>query len=481
MQNNELIFLGANIKAQNILNVDEEYFTDQELKQFVIESKRMLKDSKSDPGLQKQLDKISTNALIEFENFCKDKSVDEIKKGLIQISDILEENTEWHKSVYIDLFDERLAVKTEEQYVTTGITPLDYYLTGGLMKKTLVGIQAATGKGKTTMLMTIGCNMLLQGFNVCFVNLEMNENEFNNNILSGISDKFSYADIKSNNNLDNKEFRESLRQEIMSKNVGKSTMLVNADLQMMNTQKLEKLLLKTERKLNIKFDAILVDYLFLLKAAGNDIKNIREDSVLQKITQECHIMSQRNNWAILSVFQENRYGAKDTQNSGFEGMAGSFNSLHDMDNYFKFHQDTDRDNLIIVKPLKLRQFGAFGKNAAFTMEYSFQKKIYVLSNELATNVNEYKWKQIFDLPEIHDNLNSKDIFDLMKNLNIQDLPETWSVQFSKYRKKKGYKCVENSTIDWKTLNIENIILKNQRVPKTYNTVDLTDPQKLFEM
>ena len=28
MQNNELIFLGANIKAQNILNVDEEYFTD---------------------------------------------------------------------------------------------------------------------------------------------------------------------------------------------------------------------------------------------------------------------------------------------------------------------------------------------------------------------------------------------------------------------------------------------------------------------
>ena len=58
MENKELIFLGANIKAQNILNVDEEYFTDQELKQFVIDTKNLLNGAKSDPGLQKILDKI---------------------------------------------------------------------------------------------------------------------------------------------------------------------------------------------------------------------------------------------------------------------------------------------------------------------------------------------------------------------------------------------------------------------------------------
>ena len=276
MQNNELIFLGANIKAQNILNVDEEYFTDQELKQFVIDSKNLLNGAKSDPGLQKILDKISTEALIEFENFCKDKTQEDLNQYFKDIVIELEKNTMRYKCCFSDLFDDRLAIEVDEQYVDTGIQEFNYYLNGGLQKKTLVGIQAATGKGKTTMLLTLGCNILKKGYNVAFVNLEMNEIEFNNNILSGISDKFSYTDIKMNNNLNHPEFREQLKNEILSKNIGKSALIINNDYEPLSSQTLEDLILKEEKRRNIKFDVILIDYLFLLKTRKEGGKNYRK-------------------------------------------------------------------------------------------------------------------------------------------------------------------------------------------------------------
>ena len=114
-------------------------------------------------------------------------------------------------------------------------------------------------------------------------------------------------------------------------------------------------------------------------------------------------MSQRNNWAVLSVFQENRMGAKNTKTTGFEGMSGSFNALHDMDNYFKFCQVKVGENnfFVEVKPQKLRQFGAFDENNDyFNMKYNPQKKIYQSVNKVVRTV--FNWTEVYDLPEVHE-------------------------------------------------------------------------------
>ena len=127
--------------------------------------------------------------------------------------------------------------------------------------------------------------MLKKGYNVAFVNLEMNEIEFNNNIISGISDNYSYSDIKMFNNLKHPDFRENLRKEILSKNIGRHIMLVNNEYESLTSETLESLLLKTEEELNIKFDVILIDYLFLLKTLGkNTSKNLQQYEILQKVT-----------------------------------------------------------------------------------------------------------------------------------------------------------------------------------------------------
>lgn len=284
-QENELIFLGAIMSTSDPMtvlnNINIDYFTNNK----IIETLNLCIDENK---ILPVSDKLFNRAKITYEKFIVGKTQAEINESLKKIKNELYLNTEEgkrHNCVFTDLFDERLAVEVDEQYIDTGIEEFNYYLNGGLQKKTLVGIQAATGKGKTTMLMTLGCNMLKKGYNVAFVNLEMNEIEFNNNIISGISDNYSYSDIKMFNNLKHPDFRENLRKEILSKNIGRHIMLVNNEYESLTSETLESLLLKTEEDLNIKFDVILIDYLFLLKTfSKSSSKNLQQYEILQKVT-----------------------------------------------------------------------------------------------------------------------------------------------------------------------------------------------------
>ena len=218
-----------------------------------------------------EISEFKTRAGIAYQNFLKSNNNNQA--AVKQVMENLIKDTPYYNQVFTDLFDERLAVAVKEYYVSTGIEEFDRYLTGGLQKQTLTGIQASTGRGKTTMLLTIGTNMLKLGYNVAFVNLEMNKTEFNNNILSGLSDKYSYADIKANNNSGNPSFIQSLKDEITSKKIGRHAMIINKEYDSINTLELENMILKTEKEQNIKFDAVLIDYLFLLKACIGGYKN----------------------------------------------------------------------------------------------------------------------------------------------------------------------------------------------------------------
>lgn len=193
-------------------------------------------------------------------------------------------------------------------------------------------------------------------------------------------------------------------------------------------------------------------------------------------------MAQRNNWAVLSVFQENRMGFKNTRMAGAGEMAGSFNALHDMDNYFKFYQDTDRD-LIIIKPEKLRQYGSFDPDKdSFAMKYSPVKKVYIKCSESARKVSDYKWTEIYDIPFVHDNLCPGDFKLLCESIGIT-APSDKNISIRK--KKMNYKTPHGkSLIDWEDINIDNVIRNYQNTPKTYsNTQNLLNdsPENLFNI
>ena len=219
-----------------------------------------------------------------------------------------------YDSVYNDFFDSRVQQKIVDEYIDTGFERFNFYLNGGLKKKTFSGIQCTTGGGKSTMLFSIGTNMLKKHYNVAFVNLEMNIQEFNNNVLSGImcgndeKGEFTHMRISNFYNTENPEVIQQLKEKINSMNLGKHCIIINDDYQKINCEKIEQLLLIEEERQGIKFDAVLIDYLFLLSSFTPGLKNEQNYDYLQRIAQEAHKMAQRNNWAIASVFQTNRNG-----------------------------------------------------------------------------------------------------------------------------------------------------------------------------
>ena len=92
---------------------------------------------------------------------------------------------------------------------------------------------------------------------------------------------------------------------------------------------------------------------------------------------------------------------------------------------------------------------------------------------------------MFDLPEVHEQLNYPDIEKLMKSLNIE-LPVSFQQQFSKRKKEKNFKGPKNankSEADWNSINVGLLIQKKKSPQFFHNTTDLMndDPQKLFDM
>lgn len=397
-----------------------------------------------------------------FLSLNKDKSEDEINQELKdEIKESYYQRIGLYTSVYNDFFDIRVQQKIVDEYLDTGFEKFNFYLNGGLKKKTFTGIQCTTGGGKSTMLFSIGTNMLKNGYNVAFVNLEMNIQEFNNNILSGImygndaGNEFTHMRISNFYNVENPDFVDGIKEKVSSLDIGKHCIIINDDYQKINCEKIEQLLLIEEERQGIKFDAVLIDYLFLLTSFTKGLKNEQSYDFLQRIAQEAHKMAQRNNWAILSVFQTNRNGFGN-ENSNAVDIAGSFNAMHDMDNYFTFSRETGTNN-IIIKAEKTRQYNEPDEKRPFKLKYSHDYKIYIESDENQVSHFGYTWQEIYKCKDIHENLNVTDFSALMESLGKKPVPKQNIYRLEKHA---GISHPKISRVDWRNLNVDAILKKN---------------------
>lgn len=390
--------------------------------------------------------------------------------------------------VFNSFFDDRLLNKITDEYLDTGFERFNFYLDGGLKKKTFTGIQCTTGGGKSTMLHSIGSNMLKKGFNIAFVNLEMNIQDYNNNIISGImcgNDyelNYTYYKLKNFYNRENPEMVKSVCDKLANMNLGNHCIIINEDYQKIDCDKIEKLLVEEEERQGIKFDAVLIDYLFLLSTFTEGIKTEQTYNYLQRLSQEAHKMAQRNNWAIVSVFQTNRNGF-DTENGKSSGadIAGSFDAMHDMDNYFTFAREKGTNN-IVINPVKTRQYNGKEEKKSFKLHYNHDYKIYVESEDCQMEPTDYKWQDIWDCEEIHSQLSVKDFNKLLESLGKKAALDS---KISERCKEKGYTHPRNSIIDWQTLDLKAILNKkygitnNVNSPATLGTSSLDNMVELF--
>lgn len=195
-------------------------------------------------------------------------------------------------NVVFSPFDRRLRIKVDQQVMQSTISELDKYMCGGFQKRTLAGFLTTTGGGKSTLLFTLAGNMLRQGYNVAFVNLEMNDYEVNSRIISAALQDDMYTDILYN--LTDDQYMSELEGKWNNRIKGVYSLISSTSnddpYQKYDAKWLQNVLINTENKISksrgkeFHFDIVIIDYLFLMKPIAFGNKNERNDQTFQRLT-----------------------------------------------------------------------------------------------------------------------------------------------------------------------------------------------------
>ena len=366
---------------------------------------------------------------IDFDLY-KSKTKDfSVQKLLLEIKE------EKLKYKCFGLIDESFFKYRPNEYMVSDFKQYNYYLTGGFQKKTWIGIEGKTGTGKTTMMLSFTADLLKKGHNVCYINLEMNEESLAYLLFSSITG-IDYNYIKDN------YYQETCKNQIITKlnemNLGNFRQILNADFNKLSIKELEEIILLEEEKIGIKFDVIIIDYLYLLSTAETGFKAEQGYEKQMRLSQDAHKLAQRNNWCVISVFQKNRQG--DT--------AGAFAAQFDMDYYFTFERMEEQD-LVKVTPVKTRGFD--GKKESFFLQYDPTHRIY---KEAKKPFDSYTWRNVIDLPIVQDNLCPNDIMKLCEKYGIK-APTKKDISCYKtqnnYTLQRGKSKIDYNDIDLKSL------------------------------
>jgi len=463
LQRKDIIDNGEPDAVTNKSIVDQLYKTSLEIMQ-----------SLEDPFLEEKATEIAYNGWImakeiEIKEYIVKNRGEESYSKIVAECDKISERYEKTRpcstsNVVFSPFDRRLRVKIDQQVMRSTITELDKYLCGGFQKSTLCGFLTTTGGGKSTLLFTLAGNMLRQGYNVAFVNLEMNDYEVNARVISATLQDDPYTDILYN--LTDDAYMEGLERKWDERIKGVYTLISSTSnddpYQKYDAKWLQNVLLSTENRISrsrgteFHFDIVVIDYMFLMKPIAFGNKNERNDQTFQRLTQDVHKMCQVNNWCGITVFQTNRSGEENQEMGkalGFANFGDSYASNRDIDYQFSFRRSKEKGG-IILDCLKSRPYD--GEWEPFTLRYETKWMCYV-DEPIRTTPEEmgYKnaWRDIVGLEYLQENLTQTDILKICEKKGCPISGKS----VSQYLSDKGIKTPTRSKVNWEDINVDNLL------------------------
>jgi replicative DNA helicase len=181
-------------------------------------------------------------------------------------------------------------------YIPTGFKYLDKKIIG-FHKKSISTIAARPGMGKTALLLQLKRNLTAAGYKVGIISLEMDSESLFVRDLSAMS-KIDSMHIESGRlSQDDYENLKTVADDIASENYFVDDSPKQTVKTVMNTI--------NRWKLQDGIDIVFLDYLTLLKSAGNDKYN-RFDLEIGKMTEELRVFSKETGTPIVIISQLNR-------------------------------------------------------------------------------------------------------------------------------------------------------------------------------
>ena len=350
-----------------------------ELKSYLVNDE--LKDSfKSIVKNFANIDKNFNDDELNFntERFLKERAIyntmltvaEDVSKGNVDTSFILDSfekscNVNLKSDLGIDLFKnvDMLIddLNTDKPTISSQWKFLDDKLDGGFLEngRALYVFAGETNVGKSIFLGNLACNIANQGKTVLIISLEMPELMYAKRLSSNIS-KIPMRELRSSSL--------SLKEQILNhskKNPGCNILIKEFPPSTVTTKNIQSYITELKNK-GIKIDAIVLDYLNLLKSSlgNNSYERIKY------VTEEVRAMSYIFECPIISATQLNRSGY-DEENPGLDTISESIGMAATADCIFSIFQDEEDKELGIVKMGVMKnRFGANYGTQALRIDYN---------------------------------------------------------------------------------------------------------------
>ena len=315
-----------------------------------------------------------TYVRLQSENIDADEFRSRLEQKKMEMSEQYKYPDEDDDDVYIiNNFDSHFFVDVSDKIFPTNCKQLNNYLCGGFHTQSVTGFLTKTGGGKTTLLVTLAADALLNQQNICIVNLEMNDFEIYSNLLSSITNTRTYDDVL--HHLNHHDYMQTTKNEFDKLNPGigglfsrkqnnKNAKNVYNDIDWLDRQvkKLEKKIAKQYNNPDFHFGIIYIDYLYLMTPKAKLHKNARPDELYRQLVIEVHQWAQDNDYAVVTVFQGNRTAEAKLNNNESITLADagdSYAAFRDLEYAFSVGRlsdpDNDRDGVVLT-PLKTRHY-----------------------------------------------------------------------------------------------------------------------------
>ena len=349
-----------------------------ELKSYLINDE--LKESfksvvKNFPNIDKNFndDELTFNT----ERFLKERAIyntmlsiaEDVSKGKVDTSFILDSfekscNVNLNTELGLDLFENIDKVindlNVDQPTISTGWKWLDDKLDGGFLEsgRSLYVFAGETNVGKSIFLGNIACNIAASGRTVLVISLEMPEMIYARRLSSNIA-RIPMRELRGASKSLSYQIKEyskgSPNSKILIKEFPPSTI---------TPQNVQGYVTELKNR-GIKIDAIVLDYLNLLKSPmGNNsyerVKHVTEGIRALSYVFEC---------PIISATQLNRSGY-DENNPGLDTISESIGMAATADCIFSIFQDDEDKELGIVKMGMMKnRFGANFGHTAMRIDY----------------------------------------------------------------------------------------------------------------
>lgn len=325
---------------------------------------------------------VNTSTFLRTQNIYSDNTIEILEKAHTIMSGGIIHDFDNTSGMFFTDADKHRDINLSR--IPTGYNYVDLCSNGGFYRKSLNVLLGQSGVGKTLWMSNFAANYMMGGYNVAYITCELPDAMIAANVGSNLFniDINTYDEFASDtpsvlreiNKLQKTSMNPIGKMYIKEFPSGSASVLdIEADLK------------KQEVKGNFTFDAVIIDYIGILR----DYRSTKSDNSytqIRNIAIDLRAMASKNLWVVISASQINRDGMESSDLSA-NHVRESIALIDNCDFIFGILQDPYQKSSgqYILKCIKARRGKGANWRKQFLVDYQYMRIVENMAEQIDKN------------------------------------------------------------------------------------------------